>query len=49
MPTGVGKSVLFILPAWYQPSGVIIIIILLIALQGYMWQQCKQLGIKYAE
>jgi superfamily II DNA helicase RecQ len=33
MPTGVGKSVLFILPAWAELGGTTIIVVPLIALR----------------
>lgn len=45
MPTGGGKSILFMLPAWVGSGGLTIVVVPLIALRGDMQQRCQQLGI----
>jgi superfamily II DNA helicase RecQ len=45
MPTGGGKSLLFMLPAWAEQGGTTVVVIPLIALRGDMMQRCKSLGI----
>jgi superfamily II DNA helicase RecQ len=45
MPTGGGKSLLFMLPAWISPRGVTVVVVPLIALRGDMVHRCRQLGI----
>jgi hypothetical protein len=48
MPTGGGKSLWFILPAWAEQGGTTVVVIPLIALRGDMIRRCKSLGISYA-
>jgi superfamily II DNA helicase RecQ len=48
MPTGGGKSVLFMLPAWAEQGGTTVVVIPLIALRGDMMRRCKLLGISCA-
>jgi superfamily II DNA helicase RecQ len=43
--TGIGKSMLFMLPALVSSSGVMIVILLLKLLQDNMLDRCDQLGI----
>lgn len=45
MPTGGGKSLLFMLPAWAEQGGTTVVVIPLIALRGDMMRRCKSLGI----
>lgn len=45
MPTGRGKSMLFIVPAFTAPRGTTIIIVPLVALQANMIRQCQELSI----
>ncbi|KAF9882584.1 hypothetical protein FE257_006232, partial [Aspergillus nanangensis] len=45
MPTGSGKSMLFMLPAWIEPGGTTVVVVPLIALRQDMQQRCQQLGI----
>ncbi|OGE46603.1 hypothetical protein PENARI_c169G02057, partial [Penicillium arizonense] len=45
IPTGGGKSLLFMLPAWISPRGVTVVVVPLIALRGDMVHRCRQLGI----
>ena len=40
MPTGAGKSMLFMLPAWAEQGGTTVVVVPLISLQGHMIQQC---------
>lgn len=47
MPTGRGKSMLFIVPAFAAPGGTTIIIVLLVTLQADMMQRCQELSISY--
>jgi len=49
MPTGAGKSILFMLPAWAEQGGTTVVIVPLIALRGDMMRRCKKLGISCAE
>ena len=49
MPTGGGKSLLFMLPAWISPRGVTVVVVPLIALRGDMLQRCYHLGISCVE
>jgi superfamily II DNA helicase RecQ len=49
MPTGAGKSLLFMLPAWAEQGGTTIVVVPLIALRGDMKRRCKALGISCAE
>jgi RecQ family ATP-dependent DNA helicase len=48
MPTGGGKSLLFMLPAWAEQGGTTVVVIPLIALRGDMMRRCKSLGISCA-
>jgi superfamily II DNA helicase RecQ len=48
MPTGAGKSVLFMLPAWAEPGGTTIVVVPLIALRKDMMRRCEELGISCA-
>jgi superfamily II DNA helicase RecQ len=45
MPTGGGKSMLFMLPAWAMPGGTTIVVVLLISLRQDMMRRCGQLGV----
>src|SRR5437764_936096 len=49
MPTGAGKSMLFMLPAWVEQGGTTVVVVPLIALRGDMMRRCKELGISCAE
>ena len=49
MPTGAGKSMLFMLPAWIEQGGTTVVVVPLIALRGDMMRRCKGLGISCAE
>ncbi|KAK4906400.1 hypothetical protein LTR66_017719, partial [Elasticomyces elasticus] len=49
MPTGAGKSMLFMLPAWVEQGGTTVVVVPLIALRGDMTRRCKELGIPCAE
>ena len=44
MPTGGGKSILFMLPAWVG-GGLTVVVVPLIALRQDMVVRCEQLGI----
>ncbi|KAL4777905.1 P-loop containing nucleoside triphosphate hydrolase protein [Aspergillus varians] len=46
MPTGSGKSMLFMLPAFIATRGYTIIVVPLLALRSDLQQQCQQLGIQ---
>ena len=46
MPTGAGKSILFMLPAWAEPGGVTIVVVPLKALRKDMVYRCEKLGIR---
>lgn len=48
MPTGAGKSVLFMLPAWVEPGGVTIVVVPLKALKKDIIHRCKKIGIRCA-
>ncbi|KAH3277027.1 hypothetical protein KXV19_006590 [Aspergillus fumigatus] len=48
MPTGGGKSMLFMLPAYIEPSGTTVVVIPLIALRQDFQRWCQQLNISYA-
>jgi superfamily II DNA helicase RecQ len=48
MPTGGGKSLLFMLPAWAEQGGTTVVVIPLIALRGDMMRRCRSLGISCA-
>lgn len=45
MRTGGGKSMLFMLPAFAEPSGTTIVVVPLISLRGDMMRRCQTLGI----
>jgi RecQ family ATP-dependent DNA helicase len=49
MPTGAGKSMLFMLPAWVEQGGTTVVVVPLIALRGDMMRRCRELGIACAE
>jgi hypothetical protein len=49
MPTGAGKSMLFMLPAWAEQGGTTVVVVPLIALRGDMMRRCRKLGILCAE
>ncbi|KAL1640735.1 hypothetical protein SLS61_010230 [Didymella pomorum] len=49
MPTGAGKSMLFILPAWAEQGGTTVVVVPLVSLRGDMMRRCKELGISCAE
>jgi len=49
MPTGSGKSILFMLPAWVAPRGTTVVVVPLIALRGDLQQRCAKLGILCVE
>ncbi|GME31336.1 conserved hypothetical protein [Neofusicoccum parvum] len=49
MPTGAGKSILFMLPAWTEPGGTTVVVVPLIALRADMKERCSKLGISCAE
>jgi superfamily II DNA helicase RecQ len=49
MPTGAGKSLLFMLPAWAEQGGTTVVVVPLIALRRDMMRRCKKLGISCAE
>jgi superfamily II DNA helicase RecQ len=49
MPTGAGKSLLFMLPAFAEQGGTTIVVVPLIALRGDMKQRCKKLRISCVE
>ena len=49
MPTGAGKSILFMLPAWVEPGGTTVVVVPLIALRGDMKRRCDEFGIECIE
>jgi RecQ family ATP-dependent DNA helicase len=49
MPTGGGKSLLFMLPAFAEQGGTTVIVVPLIALRGDMKWRCQKLGISCVE
>ena len=49
MPTGAGKSLLFMLPAMAEPSGVTVVVVPLIALRADMKRRCDEVGIECVE
>jgi superfamily II DNA helicase RecQ len=49
MPTGAGKSMLFMLPAWAEQGGTTVVVVPLIALRGDIMRRCRKLGISCAE
>jgi RecQ family ATP-dependent DNA helicase len=49
MPTGEGKSILFMLPAWVEPGGTTVVVVPLIALRSDMKRRCDKFGIVCTE
>ena len=49
MPTGAGKSLLFMLPAWAEQGGTSVVVVPLIALRADMKRRCRKLGVSCAE
>jgi superfamily II DNA helicase RecQ len=49
MPTGAGKGMLFMLPAWAEQGVTSMVVVPLIALRRDMIRRCKLLGISCAE
>jgi hypothetical protein len=49
MPTGGGKSLLFMFPAWVAPGGLTVVVVPLISLRGDLLQRCGQLGLSCIE
>ncbi|EDN04941.1 conserved hypothetical protein [Histoplasma mississippiense (nom. inval.)] len=49
MPTGGGKSMMFMLPAWVAPGGTTVVVVPLVALRGDMQRRCEELGISCVE
>ena len=49
MPTGSGKSMLFMLPAWVAPRGTTVVVVPLIALRGDLQHRWATLGITCVE
>ncbi|KAB8229558.1 P-loop containing nucleoside triphosphate hydrolase protein [Aspergillus alliaceus] len=45
MPTGGGKSMLFMVPAFAGPGGTTIVVVPLVALRADMARRCQELGI----
>ncbi|KAF7184889.1 hypothetical protein CNMCM7691_008406 [Aspergillus felis] len=45
MPTGGGKSMLFMVPAFAAPGGTTIVVVPLVALQANITRRCQELGI----
>jgi superfamily II DNA or RNA helicase len=48
MPTGSGKSVLFMLPAWAESGGLTVVVVPLNGLRADMVHRCQRLGIRCA-
>lgn len=48
MPTGAGKSVLFMLPAWAEPGGTTVVVVPLKSLRKDMTRRCKEVGVRCA-
>ena len=48
MPTGGGKSMLFMLPAWAEQDGLTVVVVPLVALREDMQRRCSDLNIKCA-
>ncbi|KAL8685459.1 MAG: hypothetical protein Q9218_007746, partial [Villophora microphyllina] len=46
MPTGGGKSLIFMLPAFCSPGGVTVVVVPLIALRQDMTRRCRELGVR---
>jgi superfamily II DNA helicase RecQ len=44
-PTGGGKSLTFILLAYYMPDGVMVVVTPLVALENDIVQRCERMGI----
>ncbi|KAK3078742.1 hypothetical protein LTS18_006726, partial [Coniosporium uncinatum] len=44
MPTGAGKSLLFMLPAWMEQGGTTVVVVPLVALRGDMKRRCNEMG-----
>lgn len=49
MGTGGGKSLSFMLPAWYSTSRISVVVVPLVALRADMMDRCQRLKILYAE
>ena len=49
MPIGAGKSILFMLPAWVEPGGTIVIIVPLVTLRADLRRRYQELYIGYVE
>jgi len=49
MPTGAGKSILFMLLAWVKPGGTTVVVVPLITLRGDMKRRCDEFGIECIE
>jgi superfamily II DNA helicase RecQ len=49
MPTGGGKSLLFMLPAAASRDGITIVIVLIVALRQDIYERSNEKGIPYAE
>jgi superfamily II DNA helicase RecQ len=49
MPTGAGKSLLFMLPAWFAQGGTTVVVVPLVALRADLTRRCRELGISCRE